>query len=441
MRRLTLAVLIVLICAAASSLPAAAHADGDPASDVLATQSLFAPVDAGLSVAQLAELSRLLAAAQRSHFPIRVAIIPTAFDLGAVTEFWRKPDVYAHFLGVELSLTYDGPLLIVMPNGFGLNWPGHSTASTSSVLARVPVKASGPGILKSVQTAIRDLAASAGTTVSAKTTNAAEKHGGHGAAVIIGVLAAVALAILAFVVGIRRRRSNATVLGRASVANRTAIIGLLGWLVPGLGLLIAVIVIVHALGSSGRPRLPAGRKLAENEPYVFPFHQKRAPSFELRDQDGQPVSVAAYRGHPLLITFVDPQSREGVPHAVQTLDQAERELPESQRPEILAVSVNASGDTRANLVQDLRRWHLLPQWRWAVGSPKQLASVWHHYYAVVDVISKKIAGTTVHEVSQSKMAYLIDGDGYERVLFGWPYGARELERTLRHQDGAEVVGP
>jgi thiol-disulfide isomerase/thioredoxin len=92
---------------------------GDPASDVLANQSLFLPADAGVAPAQQARLARMIASATRAGFGIRVAIIASKSDLGSVTALWRRPQAYADFLGQELSLVNHGPLLVVMPNGFG----------------------------------------------------------------------------------------------------------------------------------------------------------------------------------------------------------------------------------------------------------------------------------------------------------------------------------
>ncbi|MGB8879815.1 MAG: hypothetical protein WCD11_26125, partial [Solirubrobacteraceae bacterium] len=113
---------------------APAAADGDPGSDVLVYQPLFLASDAGISVSEQVKLGGLLQDAQRAGFPIRVAIISSPSDLGAVTALWQKPQTYAHFLGIELSLTYIGRLLVVMPNGFGFNWPGHSSAAADHIL-------------------------------------------------------------------------------------------------------------------------------------------------------------------------------------------------------------------------------------------------------------------------------------------------------------------
>src|ERR1700759_3639466 len=106
-------------------LAASARADGDPASDVLATQSLFLPQDAGIPADRQAQLQRLLQEAARRGFPVRLAVIASPVDLGAITELWGQPAAYADFLGQELSLVYRGMLLVVMPNGYGIYEQGH----------------------------------------------------------------------------------------------------------------------------------------------------------------------------------------------------------------------------------------------------------------------------------------------------------------------------
>ena len=156
-----------------------AQADGDPGSDVLVGQNLFAPADLGLSVAQQEQLANLLGTAATRGTPVRVAIIASQFDLGAITSLWEKPQVYARYLGIELSLAYSGRLLIVMPGGFGLNWPGHDVGPGLRALGRVRIASSPGGLLAATESAVRVLeaqgaaapatrpAATAGHTVTA----------------------------------------------------------------------------------------------------------------------------------------------------------------------------------------------------------------------------------------------------------------------------------
>ena len=140
-RRALLALLLALV--ALGTLATAARADGDPGSDVLVYQNLFVAADANVSVQQQLALGNLLTSADKAGFPVRVAVVSQPNDLGAITALWRKPAAYASFLGTELSLAYAQRLLIVMPNGFGFNWQGHSPAAAYQVLGGLHIA---PGV-------------------------------------------------------------------------------------------------------------------------------------------------------------------------------------------------------------------------------------------------------------------------------------------------------
>jgi hypothetical protein len=129
---------------------------------VLATQSLFLPWDASVPAGQQAQLAGVLAAAQSHGFPIRVALIASASDLGSVTALWGQPEQYAQFLGQELSLVFTGPLLVVMPHGFGLHGFDLPPATTESTLARINAPHDGAQLAQVTITAIERLAAAAG---------------------------------------------------------------------------------------------------------------------------------------------------------------------------------------------------------------------------------------------------------------------------------------
>ena len=156
-------------------LAGSARADGDPASDVLASEALFLPQDAGVPSDRQAQLGALLRAAQGSGYQIRVALIASPADLGSVTELWHQPQNYARFLGQELSLVYRGPLLVVMPNGYGLYRLSGPRAREPSPLAG----ASPPGadLGAAALTAIQRLAAANGHTLPLAHTTAATHPG------------------------------------------------------------------------------------------------------------------------------------------------------------------------------------------------------------------------------------------------------------------------
>jgi hypothetical protein len=154
---------IVALITVIACLPAAvARADGDPASDVLATQPLFLPWDADVPVGLRAQLNTLLQTADRAGYSVRIALIESPADLGSVTALWRRPQAYADFLAQELSLVYRGPLLIVMPNGFGLAHFGLGPATVRAALAGIPVPHTGSGLAGDALTSLERLARTAG---------------------------------------------------------------------------------------------------------------------------------------------------------------------------------------------------------------------------------------------------------------------------------------
>ena len=199
--------LALSVCCLSFALPAIARADGDPASDVLTTQSLFLPADAGVSFAHENQLNRVLTAAASSGFPMRVAIIASESDLGSVTALWRQPQTYAQFLGEELSLVYHGTLLVVMPAGFGLYGPAHAVAAGRSALAGLRPAAGGAVLGTAALSAVQRVAAASGhpVTVPTATATAPPSAGGSTALPIVVFVLGLALIVAAWGASLRAR--------------------------------------------------------------------------------------------------------------------------------------------------------------------------------------------------------------------------------------------
>jgi cytochrome oxidase Cu insertion factor (SCO1/SenC/PrrC family) len=157
----------------------------------------------------------------------------------------------------------------------------------------------------------------------------------------------------------------------------------------------------------------------------------RAPDIRLTDQSGAALSLASYRGRPLIVTFIDPLCRDYCPLEAQHLNEVVRSFPAGSRPAIVAVSVNVRGNARRYLLQDAAKWKLVPEWRWGVGTESQLSPVWRRYHIGVLPTTKKIAGVTMHSIAHTEAAYVVDAAGYQRAIFLWPYSADGVTRTLR----------
>ena len=194
---------VAILWLALMALAAAARADGDPASDVLATQPLFVPQDAGVPIAQQGQLAAIVQTAARDGNPIRLALIASRTDLGSVTELWRQPQTYAKFLGQELSLIYRGPLVVVMPNGLGFSNGG---PATGAALADLPIRTGGAGLAAAALTAIQRTAAAAGHPVAIPAPAATEAPSGPGRSTpIVALTVGAALIAIAWMASLRAR--------------------------------------------------------------------------------------------------------------------------------------------------------------------------------------------------------------------------------------------
>jgi hypothetical protein len=154
----------------------AARGDGDPASDVLLAQNAFYPYQPPVPPKLEATLNALLTAAAREHMPLKVAIVGSREDLGAVPTFFGHPQKYAEFLHLEISYNQPQSLLVVMPAGFGL-----AAAGPASALAHLRIDAhqGTSGLTRTAILAVAALARANGHTLVLRATPPATS-GGHG---------------------------------------------------------------------------------------------------------------------------------------------------------------------------------------------------------------------------------------------------------------------
>ena len=113
-----LAVLVAFALPLLTAGPAAA--DADPASDILLGSQVFYPYQPAVSPALQRQLEQKLGGLKANGMNLKVAIIQSPVDLGALPSIFGKPQQYAEFLDREISFQKPQPLLVVMPNGFGL---------------------------------------------------------------------------------------------------------------------------------------------------------------------------------------------------------------------------------------------------------------------------------------------------------------------------------
>jgi protein SCO1/2 len=140
----------------------------------------------------------------------------------------------------------------------------------------------------------------------------------------------------------------------------------------------------------------------------------RAPGFDLRDEQGKPVSMRSLRGQPVVVTFLYSHCQDTCPITAQTirgaLDDLGHDVP------ALAISVDPPNDTPASARKFLAAQRANGRIRFVLGSRAQLRPIWKGY------------GVTPQRVTQEHIAHitLVDARGFQRV--GYPISQATPER-------------
>jgi len=204
--------------AAALALPAAAYANGDPASDVLPINQVFLPNEAPVSKPAADGLRKTVDEANKKGYTIRVAVIAFSGDLQAAGSLWGHPQEYSKFLGSEITFAYPGPVLVAMPSGFGFYNGKKPVGKELRVLKTVPVGKTPTPLAESTARAVRVLAAANGVKVSKpsppKSTATRDR-------MILGVAVLAFVLVLVFPARLFRRRARGAERSPSSGAPRT----------------------------------------------------------------------------------------------------------------------------------------------------------------------------------------------------------------------------
>ncbi len=168
---------------------------------------------------------------------------------------------------------------------------------------------------------------------------------------------------------------------------------------------------VHSLaktGSSGSS-LPEIRGQA-----IWPSGVRKAPQITLADSSGKRFSLSSLHGRPAIVTFMDSHCHAECPLEGRALAAGFRRIPAAERPVVVVVSINPWEDTPASARRAIKRFGLAGfQWRWLLGTKKQLEPTWKRY----NIYVRRVSG----DVEHSDALYLVDSAGYERAGMLYPF--------------------
>lgn len=211
-RSRALAVLVILIAATAIA-PARAHADGDPASDVLLGESVFYPYSPPVSAATTKSLNAIMAAAAKAHFKLKVALIASPVDLGVIPDLFGQPQKYADFLDQEISFTNTHqPLLVVMKAGYGVQGVSPAVAAAAAKLPK-PAGSTSEALARAALQVVPKLAAADGHKLGAVPAASVKAGGSRGSGTnvpLLIILIGCALLAAGALVALRQRGGRST---------------------------------------------------------------------------------------------------------------------------------------------------------------------------------------------------------------------------------------
>jgi len=200
-RALAIALTLALLVA-----PTAARADGDPASDVLLVQDVYSPYQPKVPKPVSDALTETLRKARVAGYPLKVAIIATRNDLGAVPQYFNRPAPYAQFLEREIAFNEKKPLLIVMPNGYGSAEAGAEAATALNGLTPAGTE-DGDKLGRAAIDATLALAKANGHAVAAPRIGESGSSGGGTSPAIVFGVPVVLLALGGALAAIRARQT------------------------------------------------------------------------------------------------------------------------------------------------------------------------------------------------------------------------------------------
>jgi len=153
-----------------------------------------------------------------------------------------------------------------------------------------------------------------------------------------------------------------------------------------------------------------------------------APNFRLTDQFGRPVSLAQFKGKPVVLTFLYTHCPDQCPLTAEKLHAVMLSLgSDAQRVGVVAVSTDPRRDTTAAALNFSQVHRMENYWHYLLGTESELSPVWSSYSVYAAPTPTSTGGSVAHTTA----VYIIDKQGRERVFFGSDFTSAQLTKDLQ----------
>jgi cytochrome oxidase Cu insertion factor (SCO1/SenC/PrrC family) len=144
---------------------------------------------------------------------------------------------------------------------------------------------------------------------------------------------------------------------------------------------------------------------------LTPVPELTAPGFTLTDQAGHTLSLTSFKGHAVVLEFMDPHCTDICPIVSREFVEAYHDLGAAASHVVfVAVNVNAYHHGVADVAAFSREQQLntIPSWHFLTGPVASLRAVWNAYDVYVHAPSPNA------DIVHTSVVYFIDPAGKER---------------------------
>lgn len=195
-------------------------------------------------------------------------------------------------------------------------------------------------------------------------------------------------------------------------------------LVGALVIVVIIVFVIHSLVDNGQR---GGASLQGTS-----LGGSMAPNFTLTDQNGESVSLAGLRGHPVVLTFFYTHSTDDCPVTASKFQTVLKELG-SQLSDVrwIAVSIDPVGDTPQNATAFVAQHGLTGSLHYLLGTQNQLVPIWTAYSVAVEAGTAAPGSAGAGAIQHTGGVWLIDAQGRERVYLNVAFDPKTLASDLK----------
>jgi protein SCO1/2 len=215
--------------------------------------------------------------------------------------------------------------------------------------------------------------------------------------------------------GNRHRRMNWRLASRLSVITMVILVILIVTMTPFASGSIAT-ALHSIIGNTGNTTPPASLQATD-------LDKQPVANFRLTDQEGKQISLAQFKGKPVVLTFLYTHCPDVCPLTAEHLHSTLLKMgSDAQKVGILAVSTDPKRDDQAAAIKFTDEHNMQNRWHFLIGTHEQLSSVWSAY----SVYAQQQQTTVNHSFA----IYVIDKQGNSRAFIGQDFKPNDLASYL-----------